>query len=229
MARIKFGMMMTDARGKLGGHVFTKTRSGATIRTKVTPTNPQTSAQGTVRGLFGNLSRFWALLTLSEQLSWNGVVGEYKKTNAFGDQYQPSGKNLFQMVNTNLNTVGAPQTNTPPAGRGVLAFDNLAIEIIISSTQMALQVHLLDTPGSSDFIVIEATAPMSTGRFNFSGSYRQISVSQASHIPDDTELWNLYVAKFGIPLAGRKISFRVYTISTASGIASPRQTVDALT
>ena len=229
MARIKFGMMMTDARGKLGGHVFTKTRSGATIRTKVTPTNPQTSAQGTVRGLFGNLSRFWALLTLSEQLSWNGVVGEYKKTNAFGDQYQPSGKNLFQMVNTNLNTVGAPQTNTPPAGRGVLAFDNLTVEFLPSASQLILSVHLLDTPGASDFIVIEATAPMSTGRFNFSGSYRQISVSPAGNIPDDTVLFNLYTAKFGTPLAGRKVSFRVYTISSASGIASPRQTADALT
>ena len=229
MARIKFGMMMTDARGKLGGHVFTKTRSGATIRTKVTPTNPQTSAQGTVRGLFGNLSRFWALLALSEQLSWNGVVGEYKKTNAFGDQYQPSGKNLFQMVNTNLNTVGAPQTNTPPAGRGVLAFDNLVVGINILSEELDVILHLLDTPGASDFIVIEATAPMSTGRFNFSGAYRQIHVGLASAIPNPTALYSKYKDKFGNPLAGRKISFRVYTISSASGIASPRQTADTLT
>ena len=229
MARIKFGMMMTDARGKLGGHVFTKTRSGATIRTKVTPTNPQTSAQGTVRGLFGNLSRFWALLTLSEQLSWNGVVGEYKKTNAFGDQYQPSGKNLFQMVNTNLNTVGAPQTNTPPSGRGVLAFDDLSADVLVISQELEITVNLLDAPGASDFIVIEATAPMSPGRFNFSGTYRQIYVGLASAIPNPQVMYSKYKNKFGEPLVGRKISFRVYTISSASGIASPRQTADTLT
>lgn len=54
MALIKFGMMMTDARGKLGGHVFTKARNGATIRTKVSPANPQTSAQSLSRSIFCN-------------------------------------------------------------------------------------------------------------------------------------------------------------------------------
>lgn len=45
MAKIKFGMMMTDARGKLGGQVFSKNRSGSYVRTKVTPVNPQTTTQ----------------------------------------------------------------------------------------------------------------------------------------------------------------------------------------
>ena len=157
------------------------------------------------------------------------MVGEYKKTNAFGDQYQPSGKNLFQMVNTNLNTVGAPQTNTPPAGRGVLAFDNLVANMDVNSEELEVLLHLLDTPGASDFIVIEATAPMSTGRFNFSGSYRQIHVGLASAIPNPLNMFAKYKDKFGDPLEGRKISFRVYTISSASGIASPRQTADSLT
>jgi hypothetical protein len=53
MAKIKFGMMMTDARGKLGGHVFSKNRSGAYVRTKVTPVNGQTTAQTGVRAIFG--------------------------------------------------------------------------------------------------------------------------------------------------------------------------------
>ena len=44
MAKIKFGMMMTDASGKLGGQVFSKNRGGSYVRTKVTPTNPQTAA-----------------------------------------------------------------------------------------------------------------------------------------------------------------------------------------
>ena len=52
MAKIKFGMMMTDARGKLGGQVFSKNKGGAYVRTKVTPSNPQTIAQTTRRALF---------------------------------------------------------------------------------------------------------------------------------------------------------------------------------
>ena len=34
MAKIKFGAMMVDASGKLGGQVFAKNRGGAYIRTK---------------------------------------------------------------------------------------------------------------------------------------------------------------------------------------------------
>ena len=66
MARIKFGMMMTDARGKLGGQVFTKTRSGATVRTKVTPVNLKSSAQALVRNRFGSLSQGWRGLSEEE-------------------------------------------------------------------------------------------------------------------------------------------------------------------
>ena len=52
MAKIKFGMMMTDASGKLGGQVFSKNRGGSYVRTKSTPVNRQSSAQMNVRGIF---------------------------------------------------------------------------------------------------------------------------------------------------------------------------------
>ena len=95
MARIKFGMMMTDARGKLGGHVFTKARSGATVRTKTSPTNPQTSAQGAVRSTFGALSQSWRNLSEEQRIAWNSKASTVGKTNIFGDSYYPSGKNLY--------------------------------------------------------------------------------------------------------------------------------------
>src|SRR3546814_3353017 len=52
ISKVKFGALMTDARGKLGGHVFSKNRAGSYLRTKVTPVNQQTSYQTSVRALF---------------------------------------------------------------------------------------------------------------------------------------------------------------------------------
>ena len=52
MAIIKFGMMMTDARGKLGGHVLSKNRGGNYVRTNNVPSNPQSNFQTGVRAAF---------------------------------------------------------------------------------------------------------------------------------------------------------------------------------
>lgn len=114
MAKIKFGMMMTDARGKLGGQVFSKNRSGAYVRTKVTPVNPQTSYQQNSRAILGNLSASWSGLTEEQRTRWNNAVEEWKKTDIFGDLKTPTGKNLFTGLNKNNVQAGNPILLEPP-------------------------------------------------------------------------------------------------------------------
>ena len=59
--KLKFGAIVTDGRGKIGGHVASKNRSGAYLRTKVTPSNPNTVAQVQVRSILASLSQSWSL------------------------------------------------------------------------------------------------------------------------------------------------------------------------
>ena len=63
MAKIKLSAIVSEMRGKLNGSVFSKNRGGAYIRTKVTPVNPQSLAQGLVRATLTNLSQAWRGLT----------------------------------------------------------------------------------------------------------------------------------------------------------------------
>lgn len=228
MARIKFGMMMTDARGKLGGQVFTKTRSGATVRTKVTPVNPKTSFQGSVRNAFANISRRWALLDAEERNGWNAAVGEYAKTNVFGDTYLPSGKSLFQQINNNLTTAGATVVDTVPASRQTTLFDFSSADVNLSDGEINLTISLTAPIPASCRVIYEATAPNSPGRYNFSGQYRQFAMAPGSALITADLLNNAYIAKFGVPPRDKKISFRVYTIDNVSGLASPRATQDAI-
>src|SRR5690606_26146133 len=100
MAKIKFGMMMTDARGKLGGQVFSKNRGGSYIRTKVTPSNPRSSFQQAIRTLLSGFSQAWSSLTANQRSAWNGAVSNWSKTDIFGDIKNPTGKNLFVRLNT---------------------------------------------------------------------------------------------------------------------------------
>jgi len=228
MAKIKFGMMMTDARGKLGGQVFTKTRSGATVRTKVTPVNPKTSFQGSVRNAFANISRQWALLDPEERNGWNTGVSDYAKTNVFGDTYLPSGKSLFQQINNNLSTAGASLVQTVPASRQTTLFDFTEADVNNTTGDILLDIIIPAPIPTSCRVVIEATTSNSPGRYNFSGQYRQFAVVPGNAIPDPDVIYNLYVAKFGTPIRDKKISFRVYTIDNISGLASPKATQDAI-
>src|SRR5690606_4000781 len=119
MAKIKFGMMMTDARGKLGGQVFSKNRGGAYVRTKVTPSNPQTLAQTIVRTNLGNISQLWNSLTTDQIAGWNSAVENWKSTDIFGDIKIPSGKNLFTKLNVNLLNTTRPVVLDVPEKQSV--------------------------------------------------------------------------------------------------------------
>lgn len=223
MARIKFGMMMTDARGKLGGHVFTKAKSGATIRTKVSPLNPKTSAQSEARGALGANSQAWRTLSETQRLAWNSAAQEVSKTNAFGDTYFPSGKNYFTAVNNNLRNVGSQILVDPPALVQMpsltsveVAFDLLAEQIDIAPNFVGDEANII--------IVCNATSGQSAGRYNFSGKYRKFNGYTLAGLPKDTAIYDDYVSKFGVPSPGQKVSFEFYLVNANTGQVSPRVT-----
>ena len=100
--RVKYGSIVTDGSGKLGGHVASKGRSGSVIRTKVTGTNPRTNAQNSTRALLGSLAAGWGSLTDEQRQSFDAAVDKFKSTNIFGDVHNPSGYNLYIKLNFNL-------------------------------------------------------------------------------------------------------------------------------
>ena len=227
MARIKWGMFVTDGRGKVGGHVLTKTRSGATVRTKVTPANPQTSYQGNVRGIFGSISRAWSALTEAQRLTWQNATEAFTKTNVFGDSYKPSGKNLFTALNSNLLNINEPQINVAPSVEEVAYIDFQTVSVSVATGQIAIDYSAV--PLGGDFVlVLEASAPLSAGKYNFSGSYRKIGQWKSDEIPDDTAMFAMYVQKFGTPVVGKKIAFRIKAINYPSGQAGNYSSLDAI-
>ena len=220
MARIKFGMMMTDARGKLGGHVFTKARSGATIRTKVTPVNGQTSAQGSVRSRFGSLSQSWRTLSEEQRIAWNNKASTVGKTNIFGDSYYPSGKNLFVAVNTNILTAGGIALNIPPVD--IALPDVLLSGITFDSLAGTLEVALESlTNPTGNTAIIFCSPCLSKGVFNASGKERFVTAVNLTGTSTVADIYDAYVAKYGALQSGSKIFVKVKIINASSGQSSP--------
>ena len=220
MAKIKFGMMMTDASGKLGGQVFSKNRGGSYVRTKSTPVNPQSVAQMGVRGLFASISSKWSTLTQSQRDSFLGFVGDYAKTDIFGDLRNPSGKNLFQKLNQNALLSGQTALNVCVAPLAV-PFANVQ-SALGSVTGTSLDV-LTEGVTTGSKLVFWATPSLSQGTKFVKNKLRQVSVA-VGNAGIATDIFADYVAKFGTPAVGANIYVGVRVINT-NGQASPLEVV----
>jgi len=222
-AKIKFGMMMTDASGKLGGQVFSKNRGGSYVRTKVTPTNPQSTAQMSVRGIFASISSRWSSLTEAQRNSFNGFVLAYARTDIFGDLRNPSGKSLFQRLNQNLELSGQAQIDTCTSPVEV-PFANLESAAgAVAGATFAVD-YAGDLTGSK--VVVWATPQLSQGTKFVKNQLRQLTVANGVNA-GTVSIQSAYVAKFGLPVAGANITIGVRVIN-ANGQASPLETLKAV-
>lgn len=218
MAKIKFGAMMVDARGKLGGHVFSKNRGGAYLRTKVTPSNPQTEAQVEQRSLLASASQAWKALTEAQRQSWNGAVSGYATTNIFGDIVNPSGATLHTRVNINVALAGGTALLVPPTPVGVSAVAGFSVVADVSDSEVELTWSGGVVPVGVVRIV-EATPQMSAGIYNANNKFRQIA-SLAAATATGVNVHTQYTAKFGALVAGKKMFVRVKDIVIATGEVS---------
>ena len=213
--KMKFGAIVVDGRGKIGGHVASKNRAGAYLRTKVTPVNPQTSFQLGVRNRFTGLSQGWRGLTEAQRISWNAAVTDYQVTDIFGDLKNPTGINLYQRLNNNLLTIGEAAVAVPPLPSAVQAVVLASIAAAAGAgTIVATYAPAID---ANTKVKVFATAPGSAGKSFVKSEFRLIDVivtADASPFDISTE----YDAKFGsVGTAGQKIFMKFVPVNLNTG------------
>jgi hypothetical protein len=223
MAKIKFGMMMTDARGKLGGQVFSKNKGGAYVRTKVTPTNPQTTFQTGVRTLFALFSQQWSGLSDAARSAWDGAVSNWSTTDIFGDLKNPTGKSLFLRLNQRAVNAGYTSFTAVPAKAEMVEGIVTEVEIGISGAE----INVSDVyTGSGARVVFSGTPVLSAGTTYAKNRLRDIYNELGSNV-DPATMYSAYVARFGVPTVGANIYFGIKYV-LASGQSSPVQTIKAV-
>lgn len=218
MAKIKFGAMMVDARGKLGGHVFSKNRGGAYIRTKVTPSNPQTEDQVAQRALLASASQRWKALTEAQRTAWNGAVSQYSSTNVFGDLVNPSGSALHTRLNINAGLVGGAAISTPPLPVGISSPAGVSVTATVAGSAVEINWTSGAVPAGVRRVV-EGTPQMSPGIYNANNKFRTITTLAAA-VATGEDVGTEYVAKFGALTAGQKLFIRVKDINITTGEVS---------
>jgi hypothetical protein len=213
--KMKFGAIVTDGRGKIGGHVASKNRGGAYLRTKVSPVNGQTTAQNEIRNRFTTLSQSWRGLAPGERDAWNAAVADYARTNIFGDLHQPTGFNLYQRLNNNLVTIGEAAITTPPLPSAVGEVVLVSLAVAAGAGTMSLVMSGAVPAGTN--VKIWACAPVSAGRSFVKSQYRLISIlAPAAATP--VNLKAAYETKFGsVGIAGQKVFIKATAVNSATG------------
>lgn len=216
MTKIKFGLIVTDGRGKLGGHVLAKNRSGNYIRTKVTPVNPQTTFQQNQRASLGTLSSGWSGLTPAQRAAWDAAVPSFQKTDVFGDLRTPTGKNLYTGLNRNRLNAGQSVLVSPPSPATIPNVVITSATATVGTTAFPI-VNTGTTTGAT--IQAWATPAMSQGT-TFTKQRRRFLASFAGGAPATIDIWTAYVARFGTPVIGDNIvvSLRVVNAGGEAGV-----------
>lgn len=128
MAKVKYGAMVTDARGSIDGVVYSKNRYGGYVRVKVSPTQPRTESQTLVRTSFGGNSKDYStLLTDAQRTSWANFAASFPRTDVFGNSQILSGLAMYQSINRILAQVGVAALLDPPVDLSVTALTSVVL------------------------------------------------------------------------------------------------------
>lgn len=218
--KMQFGAIVVAGSGKIGGHVASRNRGGAYLRTKVTPVNPSTTAQLNARARLTGRSQAWRGLAQTAREAWGAAVGLYSRTDIFGSLRNPSGFNLYQRINNNLLVVGAAVLTVPGLPAAVLTTNIVSLVATAAGQLLALTTSAIVPAGTA--VKVFATAPQSPGVTFVKSEYRLITTLPAAAQVAQA-LGGVYTTKFGAFVAGQKIFVRIEFINTLTGQNSVSQ------
>lgn len=223
--KVKFGALVVEGRGKLGGHVASKNRAGSYFRTKVTPVNPSTSFQSEARNRLATLSQAWKQLTDAQRLSFSAAVNSFQKTDIFGDIRTPSGVNLFQKLNNNLLLSAKPIISEAPLPQGTnsRAIDSLTFDI----TPEEGRIIFTGSATSQENYKVYATPGQSPGKNFVKSEYRYLNnivVMGSANV----NIYQDFVTRFGVPVEGTKIFVKLVPINIDTGETGAQQSISTI-
>ena len=215
MAKIKFGNIVVDMRGKISGNVYSKNKGGAYSRVRVVPTNPQSTFQSGVRAIFTALSQAWRGLSAVQRASWNSAVGNFQRTNNLGDKHSLSGNALYVSLNKNLNDVGEASMTTAPSPDSVTPV-TVASAVADNSSQTVV-ITMGGALDANTAVKVFASPALSQGISSPGTKLRQITFAAPSAVAAIT-LTTPYLARMGaVGEVGAKIFYELTPVNVNTG------------
>ena len=109
-----YSPILGEARGKVGGLVFSRNKGGPYFRRHAVPTNPNSTRQQSTRNWLAEFSeKFAAALEPAERTAWNDYATMHDWLNSLGQSIKLTGLAWYVMVNSRLRDAGGTPIDLP--------------------------------------------------------------------------------------------------------------------
>jgi hypothetical protein len=229
MALFTLGATITDARGSVGGTVFSRNKGGAYGRARVAPINRNTPAQTAVRNNFGLNTKLWSSsLTADQRAAWTAFAAANPMINRLGASIVISGIAMFMKLTQVLTQLGTAYNANPPADLSVPAVAAPTGATAVAATpaitiQTAVQAVVTDAS-----YYIFATGPLAPGKTPGTSDYRFLAAVQPVAMAAAVDVTSAWVALFGTLAINQSIGFSVATANTSTGATTSGQSFNII-
>lgn len=225
MAIVRFGGGISEMRGSIDGVVFSRTRAGAIARNRISPVQPNTGFQSSVRSQFAVAVGAWKSVVTAEQADgWADFGQSLSRLNALGEAYVPAGRQIFIESAMNRQRIGTALLTDAPIDKPedpTLDTSGASVTATVTAGDLVSLdvVDLVPGPDCTD-IVAQATLPLPVTTRNLARHYRELG-SQADAATLD--LFGQYEPRFLTPTpaaVGQQIGVRLKGVNAANGFAT---------
>jgi len=176
VAKVLSPLMSLDAKGRVGGLVYSIWRGIHTVRTGPTPVARHEIQQPENRALLGYLSRAWGLLTDAQRQLWRDYATEHKYPDGFGGVFTLTGSQMYTALNHNaIRLLGVTaEQDEPPVIDPPASFKHLIVVTGVTDPgEIDLTWAHLGTPVGEDRNEIWISPPLgSEGKVNVDSRMR---------------------------------------------------------
>lgn len=216
--KYKFGSIITDGSGKLGGQVFSRNHYGNFVKNKVSPIQPNTVSQLNLRSIMASVTSAWESLTDSQRFEWSKFSESYPQKDRFGHTFYLSGFNFFRKINMVRLTQSMPLLSSPLAPLPFPVWE--LVDITAFSLNPSIFCFINPSPPAGYIYQVFSTPVLSPGVNYCKGKFVLIgNIVEGADYPCD--IYSLWFAKFnGTLLPGYAIFFKIALVDTNSGFVS---------
>jgi hypothetical protein len=216
--KVKFGAIITDGRGKLGGHYAASNHSGTHLATRKKSIRRFGVSVGVSKTTQATNVQLWATLTMLEQQQWSQDANNYTYIGRMGDTIRLTGQQHFIATNNNLAAIGTAPITIPGAKQGY-APPAFTLTANTGGSLITLTYAAVLPSVATPRIAIYATPLMSTGRSVAFSQYRLITQTD-QHGQASDNVYSFWHPIFGNLITGQRLFVKLRVIDTLSGASS---------
>lgn len=215
MVQVKYGVIITELKGKMGGTVFQAGNNSQIMRSKGYRKGTSSEARQNANRQMVSQAQRWRTLSDSDRANWESNKASWVFYDKFGAPYTGSGYQVFVAYNTLLLSTGQSTTDTYD---GTINWETIALGTVEYSLTTGIYIGWGSFTSQSQLVQLFMSAPGSQGKSTNNAKYRLIETENSSLVVKFSDTAS-YESLYGVPVLGSKIAVKVVGIPLLTPVA----------